>query len=147
MIQFEENIALDLDHFLTADNEGWDEDQQKSEWVVYFLGVATMVRLGQVNWEDARWVQGMNRIRHAYLDAAPELEPYFVTVRYHHWHHAADKNAVDVNFAIHLPFLDRLFGTHYLPKTAWPERYGLIDVLFGSLGLAILPLLDVVALL
>ena len=55
------------------------------------------------------------------------LERYVVTVRYHHWHHAADKNAVDVNFAIHLPFLDRLFGTHYLPKTAWPERYGLID--------------------
>ena len=58
---------------------------------------------------------------------APWLEKYFVTVRYHHWHHAADKNAVDVNFAIHLPFLDRLFGTHYLPKNAWPERYGLID--------------------
>ena len=55
------------------------------------------------------------------------LERYFVTVRYHHWHHAADMNAVDVNFAIHLPFLDRLFGTQYLPKTAWPERYGLID--------------------
>lgn len=50
--------------------------------VVYFLGVATFVRLGQVNWEDARWVQGMNRIRHAYLDLAPELEPYFVTSRY-----------------------------------------------------------------
>jgi len=58
---------------------------------------------------------------------APWLERWLVTVRYHHWHHAADKNAVDVNFAIHLPFLDRLFGTHYLPKTAWPERYGLID--------------------
>jgi lathosterol oxidase len=55
------------------------------------------------------------------------LERVLVTVRYHHWHHAADKNAVDVNFAIHFPILDRLFGTHYLPKTAWPERYGLID--------------------
>ena len=50
--------------------------------VVYFLGVATVVRLGQVNWEDARWVQGMNRIRNAYLELAPELEPYFVTSRY-----------------------------------------------------------------
>jgi hypothetical protein len=50
--------------------------------VVYFLGVATFVRLCQVNWEDARWVQGMNRIRNAYLDLAPELEPYFVTSRY-----------------------------------------------------------------
>jgi hypothetical protein len=50
--------------------------------VVYFLGVVTVARLGQVNWEDARWVQGMNRIRHAYLELAPELEPYFVTSRY-----------------------------------------------------------------
>jgi hypothetical protein len=50
--------------------------------VVYFLGVVTIVRISQVNWEDARWVQGMNRIRHAYLELAPELEPYFVTSRY-----------------------------------------------------------------
>jgi hypothetical protein len=50
--------------------------------VVYFLGVVTIVRLSQVNVEDARWVQGMNRIRHAYLELAPELEPYFVTSRH-----------------------------------------------------------------
>jgi hypothetical protein len=41
-----------------------------------------VVRLSQVNWEDAVWVQGMNRIRHAYLELAPELEPYFVTSRH-----------------------------------------------------------------
>jgi hypothetical protein len=50
--------------------------------VVYFLGLATVVRLAQINFEDARWVQGMNRIRHAYLELAPELEPYFVTGKY-----------------------------------------------------------------
>ena len=50
--------------------------------VVYFLGIVTVARLGQVNLEDATWVQGMNRIRHAYLELAPELEPYFVTSRY-----------------------------------------------------------------
>jgi sterol desaturase/sphingolipid hydroxylase (fatty acid hydroxylase superfamily) len=55
------------------------------------------------------------------------IEPYFVTVRYHHWHHAAEREAVDVNFAIHLPFIDRLFGTYYLPTDAWPKRYGLLD--------------------
>jgi len=54
------------------------------------------------------------------------LEPYFVTCRYHHWHHAADPEAADVNFAIHFPFIDRLFGTYHLPKDAWPESYGLI---------------------
>lgn len=47
--------------------------------VVWFLGLVTIVRLGQVNREDAIWVQGMNRIRHAYVEIAPELEPYFVT--------------------------------------------------------------------
>ena len=50
--------------------------------VVYFLGVSTFARLGQVNYEDAVWMQGMNRIRHAYLELAPELEPYFVTSPY-----------------------------------------------------------------
>jgi hypothetical protein len=50
--------------------------------VVYFLGCVTIVRLAQVNAENARWVQGMNRIRNAYLQLAPELEPYFVTSKY-----------------------------------------------------------------
>jgi hypothetical protein len=50
--------------------------------VVFFLGVVTIVRLGQINWEDALWVQGLNRLRHAYFELAPELEPYFVTSRY-----------------------------------------------------------------
>jgi hypothetical protein len=50
--------------------------------VVYFLGAATIIRLGQINSEDAVWVQGMNRLRHAYLELAPELEPYFVTSPY-----------------------------------------------------------------
>jgi len=50
--------------------------------VVYFLGCVTIMRLTQVNQENARWVQGMNRIRNAYLQLAPELEPYFVTSKY-----------------------------------------------------------------
>jgi hypothetical protein len=50
--------------------------------VVYFLGVVTIARLAQVNHENRLWVQGMNRIRNAYLQVAPELEPYFVTSRY-----------------------------------------------------------------
>jgi hypothetical protein len=50
--------------------------------VDYFLGIVTFVRLVQNGWEDGVWVQGMNRLRHAYLELAPELEPYFVTSRY-----------------------------------------------------------------
>lgn len=50
--------------------------------VVFFLGAVTIVRIGQINFEDAIWVQGMNRIRSGYHDLAPELEPFFVTSRY-----------------------------------------------------------------
>ncbi|MDQ6793723.1 MAG: hypothetical protein M3067_02650 [Chloroflexota bacterium] len=47
--------------------------------VVLFVGVATFVRLVAVNNDEARWVIGMNRIRAAYLELAPELKPYFIT--------------------------------------------------------------------
>jgi hypothetical protein len=46
---------------------------------VLFMGLATFRRLIEINREDVRWVVGMNRLRHAYLEAAPELRPYFVT--------------------------------------------------------------------
>jgi sterol desaturase/sphingolipid hydroxylase (fatty acid hydroxylase superfamily) len=52
------------------------------------------------------------------------LGRWLVTPRYHHWHHGLEKEAIDVNFAIHFPFLDRLFGTHHFPKARWPQAYG-----------------------
>jgi lathosterol oxidase len=54
------------------------------------------------------------------------LEPLVVTPRFHHWHHAAEAEARDTNFAVHLPWLDRLFGSWRLPGgDAWPSRYGI----------------------
>jgi sterol desaturase/sphingolipid hydroxylase (fatty acid hydroxylase superfamily) len=47
------------------------------------------------------------------------------TPQFHHWHHSAETVAVDKNFAVHLPALDWLFGTYYLPKGRWPSSYGL----------------------
>lgn len=47
--------------------------------IVLFAGVSTFRRLIEINREDVHWVIGMNRLRHAYLEAAPELQPYFVT--------------------------------------------------------------------
>ena len=55
--------------------------------VVLLVGVMTFVRLGEANSHDIMLVIGMNRLRHAYLELAPELEPYFVTA--HHDDHAA----------------------------------------------------------
>jgi hypothetical protein len=46
--------------------------------VVLLMGVGTFIRLGDANTDNFGLVIGMNRLRHAYLDVAPELEPYFV---------------------------------------------------------------------
>ncbi|HXP66305.1 MAG TPA: sterol desaturase family protein [Steroidobacteraceae bacterium] len=64
----------------------------------------------------------------SHLDFRPRtiwLENYLVTPRYHHWHHSAEDEAIDCNFAIHFPWIDRLFGTQHFPKDRWPKSYGL----------------------
>lgn len=48
----------------------------------------------------------------------------FVTPQFHHWHHSDDPNIYGKNFAIHFPFLDKIFGTYYLPGDVWPEGTG-----------------------
>jgi lathosterol oxidase len=55
------------------------------------------------------------------------LERFLVTPRIHHFHHADETEAIDTNFAVHLPFIDRLFGTQFLPPGRWPRAYGIAD--------------------
>ena len=50
---------------------------------------------------------------------------FMVTPRFHHWHHGLEAEAVDVNFAIHFPLWDKLFGTFHLPAGRWPQGYGI----------------------
>jgi sterol desaturase/sphingolipid hydroxylase (fatty acid hydroxylase superfamily) len=51
------------------------------------------------------------------------LDHWIATPRVHHWHHAM--TPTDRNFAVHLPVLDRIFGTLHLPDDSWPEAYGI----------------------
>ena len=55
------------------------------------------------------------------------LDYVIATPRAHHWHHAVAP--IDKNFAVHLPGLDRLFGTQHLPREGgaeqWPAAYGI----------------------
>ena len=54
------------------------------------------------------------------------LEKLLVTPRFHHWHHGIEKEAIDVNFAVHFPWYDKLFGTHHMPEdNRWPKGYGI----------------------
>src|SRR5207244_2481492 len=50
------------------------------------------------------------------------LERLVGTPKFHHWHHATAP--VDKNFAIHLPVIDRMLGTYYLPEH-FPPAYGI----------------------
>ena len=50
--------------------------------VVLFAGVAAISRLTALNRDDYRSVIGMNRLRHAYLQLHPDLEPHFVASPY-----------------------------------------------------------------
>jgi sterol desaturase/sphingolipid hydroxylase (fatty acid hydroxylase superfamily) len=51
------------------------------------------------------------------------LEWLIATPAFHHWHHTRGEHA-DRNYAAMLPWLDRLFGTYYMPRKAWPAAYG-----------------------
>ncbi|TCO33423.1 hypothetical protein EV652_103424 [Kribbella steppae] len=64
--------------------------------LVIVIGLATVIRLVQLNSEDVHLVAGMNRLRRGYLDLAPEAEPYFITG------HQED-----------VPGLMRTYGTHH----------------------------------
>jgi sterol desaturase/sphingolipid hydroxylase (fatty acid hydroxylase superfamily) len=70
------------------------------------------------------------------------LEPLLIQPRYHHWHHTSQPEAIDKNFAIHFPWIDRIFGTHYLPEDKWPDSYGLHNekIPAGFWGQTIYPL-------
>lgn len=50
--------------------------------VVLFLGVATHARLGVASEQEIWSVVGMNRLRYAYMEIAPDLEPYFINSHY-----------------------------------------------------------------
>jgi hypothetical protein len=47
--------------------------------LVILTGLFTFLRIHFANNYDMLQVVGMNRIRHAYLEMAPDLEPYFIT--------------------------------------------------------------------
>ena len=51
------------------------------------------------------------------------LKWLFSTPEFHHWHHAADPEALNKNFAVLLPVIDLIFGTAHLPGT-FPREYG-----------------------
>ena len=72
-------VALALVAQATSFGEGFSTFAILVLPVVLFVGITTFIRLVEINHEDFNWVAGMNMLRHAYLEAAPELRPYFIS--------------------------------------------------------------------
>jgi sterol desaturase/sphingolipid hydroxylase (fatty acid hydroxylase superfamily) len=54
------------------------------------------------------------------------LEWLLATPAFHHWHHTNDgPDRVNRNYAAMFPWVDRMFGTLFLPDDKQPERYGI----------------------
>ncbi len=63
------------------------------------------------------------------------LEWLLATPAFHHWHHTNDgPDCVNKNYAAMFPWVDRMFGTLYLPRHRRPERYGIDGVLEPDLA-------------
>ena len=88
--------------------------------VVLLVGLATYVRLVEADIEDAWLVIGMNRIRHAYLELAPQLEPYFVA-----GHHDDAPGLLQT-----YSFRRRIGVTHWLSGS--PVIVGVIDAVVAG---------------
>jgi sterol desaturase/sphingolipid hydroxylase (fatty acid hydroxylase superfamily) len=66
-------------------------------------------------------------ILHANVDwSFGPLRGVIASPAYHRWHHAAEEQALDKNFAGLFPIYDRLFGTYYLPRERKPQRFGVL---------------------
>ena len=60
------------------------------------------------------------------------LEWLVATPAFHHWHHSKFEH-INRNYASTLPVLDRIFGTHHLPRE-WPKAVGIDTPMPVSLG-------------
>lgn len=58
------------------------------------------------------------------------LRYVITTPQYHHWHHCEEPEHYGNNFAVVFPFIDKIFGTYYLPGKEWPRGTGLVDASF-----------------
>jgi sterol desaturase/sphingolipid hydroxylase (fatty acid hydroxylase superfamily) len=63
------------------------------------------------------------------------LEWIISTPAFHHWHHTNDgPEVVNKNYSAMLPWVDRCFGTFYLPNHQWPAKYGIDSAMPPGFG-------------
>jgi hypothetical protein len=96
--------------------------------VVLVSGVFTVARLMSLNRDDFRWVVGMNRLRNAYLEMYPDLEPHFITSPYD------DLPGVLQTLGIDVRGVDRLGSVFHGLQTLPGMLTVIVAVVAGSIG-------------
>jgi lathosterol oxidase len=86
---------------------------------LYVLGFANAAIVAYLAWASFQAVLIHSNLRARF----GPLRYVLATPQFHHWHHSA--TLYDKNFAVHLPLIDKLFGTYHLPGDEWPEAYGI----------------------
>ncbi|MFN2525860.1 MAG: hypothetical protein ABR505_06305 [Actinomycetota bacterium] len=71
--------------------------------LVLFLGITTYLRLVEINLEEFLYVMAMNRLRHAYVDMAPEVKRY-LTAGWHDDARGVFKTLVLARASVTTPF-------------------------------------------
>ena len=105
--------------------------------IVMFVGITTVSRLTALNRDDYRWVIGMNRLRHGYVDLHPELEQYFITSQHDDLYGALQTLGID---AVSAP--KRLGSVIHIPQTL-PAILGVIVAAVGGAIVALIALATV----
>ncbi|MEX2284143.1 MAG: sterol desaturase family protein [Gemmatimonadota bacterium] len=86
---------------------------------LYVLGFSQGAIAAYLTWASFQAVFIHSNVRFRF----GPLRFLLATPQYHHWHHSAV--LYNKNFAVHLPLIDKLFGTCHLPKDEWPVEYGI----------------------
>ena len=98
--------------------------------VVMFAGLTTISRLMTLNRDDYRWVVGMNRLRHGYLELRPELERYLIGSPYDDLPGALQTLGIDASAG------RRLGSVIHVPQTL----PGMLTVIVAAVAAAIVAL-------
>jgi hypothetical protein len=100
-----------------------------------FIGLATMGRVSTATSEDIRFLQGMNRLRHAYHETVPGLESYFITGHYD------DVRGIFAGYGADVQLLSRRSIVH-----GFTTVVGMLGVINAALSVVLLSTLAILVL-
>lgn len=100
-----------------------------NDWLTRWIQATVLVLLGFAPIAVAAYVPFLSLyaiMLHANLswDFGP-LGRIIASPKFHRWHHTAEDEGLDRNFAGLFPVWDQLFGTWFMPPDRLPERFGL----------------------